>query len=540
MSGAPQRVLALALLCATLVRAQEPDTPSEPPPEAGDGDYTLEAVDSLADSLSDDAMEFTVGAASDGGSRIRRSQRVSFRGGGARGTLREGDDALSGGGIAAPFAAGTLRAGRLAPRWARGLVLGGAGEPWARSALDRGERATYRGRAGEGLAYDDARGALLLGRFRKAPLGAARVLAGPFGGGVVIARDQAQWSVGYDDGAHAVEGGFMRGGRWRGEGVITGEAGANLVQLRLRCGTSGYRPLAEPDRAGPPRAAVIALERADGRLETRALGSLWRWDLGRSGARGALEVAARMGQHESFACGVEEQHGARREPAPDARPTGTRQGLWTEWRGGPPEARFALRHELWGAHAFARGAVRRAVVARVDRGLPAGGRIAVTHAVWVVKRGESLYLPEPEADRLVLRALAGTGTRTRAELTLPFATGDIRLGLAWVTSGTRAGTRPPAWTVEWARRSRLARTRTAAASGSVHEVRATDESPDDGRIVRHAGTRQGARGQGPEHRAPGDRRARLRHARAHPARRHRRARGRLHALRSRAGPARVP
>ncbi|MCE9626738.1 MAG: hypothetical protein K8R56_02335, partial [Candidatus Eisenbacteria bacterium] len=457
-----------------------------------EGDYTLEVRDSLAN----DELEFTVGAASDGGSRVRRSQRVSFKGGGTRGTLRDGDDALSGGRVAAPFAAGTLTAGRLAPRWGRGLVLGGASEPWARSALDRGERAAYRGRAGEGLAYDDARGALLVGRFDRAPLVATRVNAGAFALGSVVARDQAQWSVAYEHAEHAIETAFARAGRWRAEGTLTGAAGANIVRLRLRGGTRSYRPLAEPRRAGPPHAAVLSVARQGGAFSSQALGALWRWAGGRTGARGALEVAARLRQHESFAVGLEEQHGARREPTPSTRPTGTRQGVWVEWRGGPPEARFALRHELWGARAFARDAVRRAVVARVERGLPAGGRVAVTHAVWLVKRGESLYLPEPEADRLVLRALAGVGTRTRAELTLPFATGDIRLGLAWVTSGTRAGTRPPAWTVEWARRSRLARSRAAAASGSVHEVRATHEPPDDGRFVRHAGPWQGAGGPG--------------------------------------------
>lgn len=491
----------LSMLVAALAHAQEPDTPPEPPPEAGEGDYTLEA----RDTLSSEELEFAVGAASSGGSRVRRSQRVSFRGGGARGTLRDGDDALSGGRITAPFAAGTLTAGRLAPRWARGLVLGGTTEPWARAALDRGERAVFRGRAGEGLSYDDGRGALMLGRFDKATLAAARLDPGRLGVGVVVAHDQAQWSVGYDDGERSFEAAFARAGLWRAEGMVNGEARANIVRLRLRGGTGRYRPLAEPRRAGPPHAATLAIARSDGALDTRLLGSVWRWDGGRTGARGALEVAARMRQHEAFACGLEEQHGARREPASTTRPTGTRQGLWTEWRGGPPEARFALRHELWGARAFARDAVRRALVARVERGLPAGGRVVVMHAVWLVRRGESLYLPEPEVDRLVLRALAGSGARTRAELVLPFSSGDIRLGLAWVSSGTRVGTRPPAWTVEWTRRSRLAHARATDAKGGEHEVHATAGTPDDSGVLRHARTRQGARGPGPWHRASGHR-----------------------------------
>ena len=82
--------LLLAWLCsAPIVRAQS----FEPPPEAGEGDYTLER----ADSLDDAEFEVAIGATSHGGSSYRGSQRVSFRGGGARGTLRDGDDALAGG-----------------------------------------------------------------------------------------------------------------------------------------------------------------------------------------------------------------------------------------------------------------------------------------------------------------------------------------------------------------------------------------------------------------------------------------------------------
>ena len=110
--------IALLLFAETGAFAQPP----EPPPEAGEGDYTLEQ----ADSLDDAEFEVAIGAASRGGSELRRSQRVSFRGGGARGTLRDGDEALSGGRVEAPLAGGTLAAGRLAPRWGRGLALGGA------------------------------------------------------------------------------------------------------------------------------------------------------------------------------------------------------------------------------------------------------------------------------------------------------------------------------------------------------------------------------------------------------------------------------
>ena len=127
--------------------------PSRPPPEAGDGDDA-----EAADTLSDD--EFELAAAGGSGSRVRRSQRVVFRGGGARGTLRDGDDALAGGRLQTRlqmFAGGMLASpGRMAPRWARGLVLGGAAEPWSRRADDRGDGAVFRGRPGDGVAFETA------------------------------------------------------------------------------------------------------------------------------------------------------------------------------------------------------------------------------------------------------------------------------------------------------------------------------------------------------------------------------------------------
>src|SRR5262249_33795468 len=154
------RTLALLLtLAISALASRARAQPAEPPPEAGEGDYTLEAADSLAD----DELEVAVGAASRGGADFRRSQRVSFRGGGARAPLRDGDDALNGGRVEAPFAGGSLAAGRLAPRWGRGLALGGGSEPWVFTAEDRGAGAAYRGRSGSGLAYESAHAALLGG-----------------------------------------------------------------------------------------------------------------------------------------------------------------------------------------------------------------------------------------------------------------------------------------------------------------------------------------------------------------------------------------
>jgi len=508
------RWLARMALCAWLACAGPSRAePPEPPPEAGDGDYTLEAADSLADQ----ELEVAVGAASRGSKEVRRSQRVSFRGGGTRGTLRDGDDALTGGRVEAPFAGGSLAAGRLAPRWGRGLALGGAGAVWSLTAEDRGARARFRGRSGSGLAWESTHASVLAGSFSKRRIVGARALAGPAALGVLAGgRDvQASASLERDDmdgmDPRSLELAVDRRGRWRAEGSLTREAGDTRLALRVRGGLASFRSLAEPARAGPARALSASASRdlgSGGVGTVRGFGALWSWRAGQPGARAALEVERGLGHHAAFACGAEEQHGARREPPPHARIPGTRQGWWCECRGGSPGARLTLRHELWGARAFARDAVRRAVVARADWSLPFAGRLALTHAVWRVRSGESLYLPEAEADRLVLRATSGAGSRTRAELRLPLATGSLRLGLTLVTGGARTGSRPPAWTVEWSRRSHLASPRDATPSPSEargHAIRGENGPADHGRVVRHARTRQGARGAGPERRSPGDR-----------------------------------
>jgi len=490
----------VALLAVTLALARAAHAQSlEPPPEAGAGDYTLERADSLDDS----EFEVAFGAASRGGSEFRGSQRVSFRGGGARGTLRDGDEALSGGRVEAALAGGTVAVGRLAPRWGRGLALGGAGEPWVFSAEDRGAEARYRGRAGTGLAYDVGGASLFGGRFAGRDVLGARALAGACALGVLAGGRSVQASLSLDAEQRSLELAFDPRGRWRSEAALGGAIGDTRVALRARGGLATFRSLAEPARAGPSHALAASAARALGPATVSGFGALWAWRAGQSGARAALEVDARLGEHQSFACGAEDQHGPRREPSPRARPAGTRQGWWCEWRGGSPGARLALRHELWGARSLARDAVRRAVVARADWDAPFGGRLALTHAVWRVGSGESLYLPEAWSDRLVLRASSGAGSRTRCELRLPIATGTIRLGLSLATAGTRAANRRPAWSVEWSRRSRLAPA--ASSRGSGNEIRGADGPDHEFRVVRHAGAREGARGERAEHHPPGDR-----------------------------------
>jgi len=485
---------------ARLARADEGAPAPEPPPEAGEGDYAWE----LPDSLTEDEFELAVGAFGRGTGTPRRSQRVSFQGGGARGTLRDGDPELGAGRVESPFAGGRLAAGQLSPLWGRGLVLGGAAEPWARAPEDRGQRARFRGRSGGGVLFDSRQVGLLAGRFAKRDLAGMRLSAGPVSLGALASRAEHQSSVAFEAGPHAAEWATDARGRWRAEASLRATAGDTRLSLRVRGGQPGFRSLAEPARSGPARALAASAAREWGALRVTAFGALWAWRAGVDGARSALEVDAGLGNNESMALGVLEQQGPRRDPAPSARPIGTRQGWWCEWRGGPPGARLALRHELWGARAFARDAVRRVAVARGEWLLPFGARVAVTHAVWRARSGESLVLPEAGADRLVLRSVSGAGTRTLPELRLPFASGQLRLAVTLVTGGTRAAA-PPAWTVEWSRRSRLTPRAAVRHEGSQHEIRGAHGPPDHGGVVRHAGARQGPRGQGPEHHPPGDR-----------------------------------
>ena len=70
-----------------------------------------------------------------------------------------------------------------------------------------------------------------------------------------------------------------------------------------------------------------------------------------------------------------------------------------------------------------------------------------------MRRGESLYLPEAETDRLILRAVSGEGERTRLEARAPFAGGRVRAALHLSAAPDRK-TRAD-WTLDWTRRARL-------------------------------------------------------------------------------------
>lgn len=458
-AGRAVGALAVALaLCALASPARsqappEPEADPQPPPEAEEGaDYEV----AIADSLAEDGVEFGLGAYGRQGGGPRRRRRVRVRDGSFEGSVLEGEGDPLAGGDARIGRGGRLALGRLSPRWGRGLVLGAAADPWSGRAGDRGRAAPVRGRAGEGASWSAEGGGLeaLLGRFSRRDLAGARVGSRGWSLGAVAGRrGGAQAGVGLERADGGVELALDRAGPWRLEGSLEREVGGALVGARVRGGSDRWRSLAEPRRSGPSRALAVAAARRRGGLAISAMGALWRFRARRGGARAALELRTAIKQHGSLALGFEEQHGARRDPV--SRVPGLRQGLWGEWRGGPPALVLSVRHEVWGARPFARDRVRAVTVARAEARTAFGGRLRVTHSAYRVRRGESLYLAEVGVDRIALRAVTGRGARTRVELRMPAGRGRIEAALDVVTA---AGDAPRIlWSLDWTRRARTRR-----------------------------------------------------------------------------------
>jgi hypothetical protein len=202
-------------------------------------------------------------------------------------------------------------------------------------------------------------------------------------------------------------------------------------------------------------------------VRLRTVAALWRFRAGVAGVRAGLAAERPLAQHGALALGFEEQRGPRRDrgdAAPfassGARAEGLRQGWWGEWWSGAGDLSLGVRHESWGERSWARGVVRSVTSARLEARGPIGIRIGVVHSVYKVRRGESLFLPEAESDRLVLKSVSGEGERTRIEARSPFAGGRVRAALHLNTASER---RPrPDWTLDWTRRARLRRPAGAA------------------------------------------------------------------------------
>jgi hypothetical protein len=238
--------------------------------------------------------------------------------------------------------------------------------------------------------------------------------------------------------------------------------GAWTASARVRAGAGGFSSLAESGRPGPARAIAVGLEGPLDGLRVRTVAALWRFRAGVAGARAGLAIERPLAHHGALALGFEEQRGARRDRGDAAffassstRADGMRQGWWGEWWSGTGEMALGVRHESWGERPWGRGVVRSVTSARLEARGPLDIRLGVAHSVFRVRRGESLYLPEAESDRLILRAVSGEGERTRIEARSPFAGGRVRAALHLNTASDRRARAD--WTLDWTRRARLRR-----------------------------------------------------------------------------------
>ncbi len=428
------------------------DAAAEPPPEAAAGeDYAI----ALDDSLADDTIEVGVGASGRPGIAPRRTRRIRFRGEGLHADVREGKgDPLAGGAIEGRIARGTLHAGRLAPRWGRGIVLGAPAEPWDVRADDRG---AGTGRAGDGISFRRGERAgveTLAGTFERRRLGGARLFSGPWkAGGITDGRRHAQSSLGFAGGADEIEFAMDERGRFRVDALRVRETAGGKLEAHARAGAAGFRSLAEPRRSGPAQAVTLRFLPARAALATQAIASWWRFRPGLAGARAALQTGADLPSGH-VVLGLEEQHGPRRASGSFRAARGMRQGAWGEWTARGPALTVSFREEVWGAQRFRR-AVRRVSGVRAEVLAPGGVRVRAAHTAFRVAFGENLYLREAYSDRLVLRALTGRGTRTQLEVRFP--AGGGRLTLSLQLTHTRAGPPRMVWSLDWARTARTGR-----------------------------------------------------------------------------------
>jgi len=455
-TGAALRTSAIRVACLLLAaslaasaRAQEP----EPPPEAAEGDWSAERADSLAPGW----LETTFTSRGRLGTAPQSGERMSFRSGDASGTLRAGAEPLAGTRLKAPLARGTLGAGRLAPRWGRGLLLGAAAQPWAAQADDRGDDAPLRGHSGDGATWRSGGGGLecLAGRFARCTLAGVRARTGAWSVAALAGGASAAFSLSAEGESFAAEVALDARGRWRAETLARRRQGRALTVLRARGGLDAFRSLAEPLRAGPARVLSAATGVQDRSRSLRASGALWTFAAGAAGAVATLEVEQRLVQHANVAVGFEEQQGTRRDPAQVAVPAssnGFRQGWWCEWRCRGGGRSLDLRHELRGGRAFARQAVRRAVLVRGESGLPRGGSLAIQHSVWSARTGESSWIPESDGDVWTLRSAPGAGERTQVTIAAPLLGGRGKAAVEWTTTPARDPV--PGWSLEWTRRTR--------------------------------------------------------------------------------------
>ncbi len=130
-------------------------------------------------------------------------------------------------------------------------------------------------------------------------------------------------------------------------------------------------------------------------------------------------------------------------------------GGGTRWAAGTGRLALTLRQEQWGVPPWARQSLRSALSARVQVQAPANLTLRATHTIFVTRRGESIYLPESDSDRMTLRALSGAGERTRFEVRVPAARGLLLAALN-LSSSSGQSIRSQ-WRLDWVTHARIRR-----------------------------------------------------------------------------------
>jgi len=469
--------VACALALARGALAQELEPPAGTPEGA---DYAIEA----ADSLGEGDVEVGVGFAGDGGATSRR-RHARFRGDSLDAAVRDGaGDALAGGSLEGPVGPGRFGLGRGSPAWGRGLAFGQPRAPWSRSTPGNrradGDLAWYRVHRGA-LRAGAMGGRLDAGSRQALELGAGAWSAGLSGGTRGVERASVWWLSpdAARAGAAAGEITLDRAGRWLAEAALARDVASMRLSGWARAGqgaarfglTKGPRHAVvlqlDPPAASGPRRRRAAADAPLVRSAVTGLAAWWRFAPGAEGARAVLEVQHPLAQHAGVLAGFEEQRGARRDPSvASAAARDLRQGVWSEWRAVEGPLEIAWRHERWGARPWARAVVRAVTGTRVAVRAPQGVTLAVTHTAFRLRRGEHAYLAEREPDRLVLRALAGTGERVRLEIAVPFGGGRIRAAADRTVRAERATVTN--WTVDWTRRAKARRPARARETAREH------------------------------------------------------------------------
>ncbi|HTM57355.1 MAG TPA: hypothetical protein VL123_02950 [Candidatus Udaeobacter sp.] len=434
----------------------------EPPDDADpERDYEIERDDLLAKGSFEMGYAFSQRA----GSSLRRRRLLRVREPTLEAHVRDGQgDPLAGAELGTRVRGGWLATGRLAPRWGRGLVLGTPGDPW-RSGFMGAAAARSRAGAGDGVEYRarDLPVDLLVQRVRRVALGGFAVDGAHEGAGMVVRRDESRarsalfslWSLRPNTSGEL---GADSRGRWRGEGVFE-TASPPFVTLAGRLGHTAFDGAVPPRTLAPRSIVATAWHSPPAPISLALAASWWRFRTAATGARAALEVRADLPQHDRIAAGWEERHGRRRVARTPGSACdcgsgadGFRQGLWLEWRGGPPGFTTTARQEISGARSGLRSVTRRAASAGVTATPVRGIELGIASTVYRSRSGEPQYLSEDENDRRVLHALAGAGRRSRMVLMFPAAGGRVRATLVLTQAADRVTM--PQWTLDWTARTR--------------------------------------------------------------------------------------